>query len=133
MSFEDQSQRYLEWGYGLGRGYAASLRLSFQHHLLRELLGYTIHHEIFSTGSLPANLRIEDIGTGTGQWLIDVSHEVPSATLVGFDISSAQFPVKEWLPSQISLDKLDITKPLPRHWKNNTTSFTYSCFSVWCK
>ncbi len=113
MSFEDKSQQYLENGYGLGRGYASSLRLNFQHHLLRELLGYSIHPDILSKGSLPPNPKIADVGSGTGQWLIDVSHEIPSAQLDGFDISKDQFPSKAWLPSQITLNELDITKPVP--------------------
>lgn len=112
MSFEDKSQRYLENGYGLGQEYAASLRLNFQHHLLRELLGYSIHPGILSKGTLPPNPRIADVGTGTGQWLIDVSHEIPSAQLDGFDISKDQFPSRTWLPSKISLNELDITKPI---------------------
>ena len=114
MSSEDlQSQRYLESGYSLGRGYASSLRLNFQHHLLRELLGFSIHPEIVSNATLPPNPKIADVGTGTGQWLVDVSHEIPSAELDGFDISKDQFPSKDWLPSQISLHELDITKPIP--------------------
>lgn len=113
MSFEDKSQRYLENGYGLGRGYAASLRLNFQHHLFRELLGYSIHPSILSQGTLSPNPRIADVGTGTGQWLIDVSHEIPSAQLDGFDISKDQFPSKAWLPSQITLNEMDITEPIP--------------------
>lgn len=119
MSFEDKSQRYLESGYGLGRGYAASLRLNFQHHLLRELLGYSIHPGILSNGTLPPNPKIADVGTGTGQWLVDVSHEIPSAQLDGFDISKNQFPSKAWLPSQISLSELDITKPIPSSLEGN--------------
>jgi len=113
MSFEDKSQQYLENRYGLGRGYVSSLRLNFQHHLLRELLGYSIHPVILSKGILPPNPKIADVGTGTSQWLIDVSHEIPSAQLDGFDVSKDQFPSKAWLPSQISLSELDITKPIP--------------------
>ena len=113
MSFEDKSQRYLEDGYALGRGYASSLRLNFQHHLLRQLLGYSIHPDIVAKGNLPSSPMIADVGTGTVQWLIDVSHEIPSAHLEGFDISKQQFPSKAWLPSQIFLDELDITKQIP--------------------
>lgn len=59
------------------------------------------------------NPKIADVGTGTAQWLIDVAHEIPSAQLDGFDISSDQFPCKAWLPHQITLDELDITKSIP--------------------
>lgn len=47
------------------------------------------------------------------QWLIDLSLQLPSAQLDGFDISEDQFPSKAWLPSQISLSQLDITKDVP--------------------
>ena len=113
MPFEDKSQQYLENGYGLGRGYASSLRLNLQHHLFQKLLGYNIHPEIYRQGGLPNDPKIADVGTGTAQWLIDISHDFPSAQLDGFDISSDQFPTKAWLPNQITLDELDITKPIP--------------------
>lgn len=112
MSLSAQSQDLLESDYGLGRGFAPSLRLNFQHRLLRDLLGYSIHPEIIA-GNLPSNPLIADVGAGTGQWLIDVSHEIPGAQLDGFDISQEQFPSKAWLPPQISLEKLDITRPVP--------------------
>ena len=66
-----------------------------------------------SKGCLPPSPRIADVGAGTGQWLIDVNREIPSARLAGFDISRHQFPAKEWLPSQVFLDELDITNPIP--------------------
>ena len=113
MSFEDTSKEYLKSDYPLGRGCASSLRLNFQHHLLQKLLGYNIHPDITSHGNLPPNPMIADVGTGTAQWLIDVHNEIPSARLDGFDISTDQFPSKCWLPRQISLHELDITKDIP--------------------
>ncbi|KAL8728212.1 MAG: hypothetical protein Q9181_005425 [Wetmoreana brouardii] len=102
MTLNTQTQAFLEQGYGLSRGYAPSLRLNFQHQLLRDLLGYTLHPDIVVKGNLPPNPRVADVGTGTGQWLIDISHEIPSAQLDGFDISKEQFPSTAWLPPQIS-------------------------------
>ena len=49
------------------------------------------------------------------QWLIDLSPELPSAQLDGFDVSEDQFPSKVWLLSHISLSQLDITKDVPRN------------------
>lgn len=49
------------------------------------------------------------------QWLIDVSPDLPSAQLDGFDVSEEQYPCKAWLPSHISLSQLDITKEIPSH------------------
>ena len=95
-------------------------------------MGYTIAPKILSQGDLPRDAKIADIGTGTGyfrktansstmnqadamssQWLLDVSRELPSAQLDGFDISEDQYPNKAWLPAHITLRQLDITKPIP--------------------
>ena len=113
MSFTDKTQGYLESEYALGRGYASSLRLNLQHHLLQKLLGYNIHPDVTATGNLPSNAKIADVGTGTGQWLIDIKDQMPSAQLDGFDISKDQYPYRSWLPKQISLRELDIMKPIP--------------------
>ena len=82
----------------------------------------------------PKRLRLPILGLGLGtpkmpsalslisnanivrsQWLIDVSRDLPSAQLDGFDISKEQYPCKAWLPSNISLSELDITKEIPPH------------------
>lgn len=118
MSFDDKSQSYLEKGYALRRGYASSLRLNLQHYLFRELLGYHIHPSILSDHNLPENPKIADIGAGTAQWLIDVHRLLPSADLDGFDISKDQYPSSAWLPAQISLQELDIMKPIPSSLEN---------------
>ena len=49
------------------------------------------------------------------QWLIDISPELPSAQLDGFDISEDQFPSRSWLPPTILLSQLDITKNIPQN------------------
>lgn len=106
--------------------------MNFQHALLRDLLGYTIHPNIRSHAQFPKEAKVADIGTGTGyicttsnvslsitltfgcsQWLIDVSPELPLAQLDGFDISEEQYPSKAWLPSHITVSQLDITKDIP--------------------
>ena len=50
-------------------------------------------------------------------WLVDVNRQLPSVHLDGFDNSVDQFPSKEWLPENISLDRLDILKPIPEELK----------------
>ena len=42
-----------------------------------------------------------------------MSREHESAQFDGFDISLTQCPPPEWLPSNVSIQKLDILKPLP--------------------
>ena len=49
-------------------------------------------------------------------WLIDLQSHLPSSTVLdGFDISTAQFPPKEWLPGNVSLNFLDIFEEIPEH------------------
>ena len=49
-------------------------------------------------------------------WLIELSKKVaPSAQLDGFDISVDQYPVKEWLPKNVSLHTLDALSSLPEN------------------
>ncbi|KAF2463954.1 uncharacterized protein BDR25DRAFT_319557 [Lindgomyces ingoldianus] len=64
---------------------------------------------------LSSNLRIADIGTGTGKFLQRLSESYPTALLGGLDISPALYPPSGTLPSNISLKVLDIKQPIPNH------------------
>lgn len=79
--------------YLLVRDADESERLIKQHDLWIKSLGYRIHPSIEAT--LPkTQLRIADVGCGTGIWLIDLAlrtHDT-SSRFDGFDISSEQFP-----------------------------------------
>ena len=50
-------------------------------------------------------------------WLVDVNRQLPSVHLDGFDNSIDQFPSKGWLPDNISLNRLDVLKPIPEELK----------------
>lgn len=39
---------------------------------------------------------------------------MPKAQLEGYDISTEQFPPREWLPENVSLSQLDVLKPIPK-------------------
>ena len=42
-------------------------------------------------------------------WLLELSRQLPNhAELYGFDVSSEMFPAKEWLPTNVHLNVLDI-------------------------
>ncbi|GES59526.1 methyltransferase-domain-containing protein [Aspergillus terreus] len=61
-------------------------------------------------------LRIADVATGTGQWLLDVHRQLPdlpSSRFVGFDVSSALFPPPQALPAQVTLYEHDIRHQFP--------------------
>ncbi|KAI1496605.1 UMTA methyltransferase family protein [Biscogniauxia marginata] len=86
-------------------------RLNLFHHLWTKSFGYVIHP------SIPVdkeNLRVADIGTGTGIWLLDVHDKLPkSAQLYGMDISFDATPPIETLPSNITLRHLNVKDPIP--------------------
>lgn len=44
---------------------------------------------------------------------MDVSRQLSSARLDGFDISSDQFPRNDSLPANVSLQTLDVFAPIP--------------------
>ncbi|MBO0702644.1 MAG: hypothetical protein J2P38_06915, partial [Candidatus Dormibacteraeota bacterium] len=52
-------------------------RLDLQHYGLRELLG-TNH-----LAPIGRPRSVLDVGTGTGQWAVDICHEFPQALVVG--------------------------------------------------
>ncbi|KAL2037704.1 hypothetical protein N7G274_009649 [Stereocaulon virgatum] len=95
---------------GTRRRYDRTSTTNLLQELLGYTLGYTIHPNILTKGNLPSNPRIADVGADIGQWLIDISMEIPSAQLDGFDIARDQYPNKTWLPSQILLHELNIKK-----------------------
>ena len=99
-------------GYILGRSYSASVRLNAQHAYWVETFGYLIHPSI-PTSSDGEGLSILDVGTGTGNWIMAVQHElkVPIKTLIGCDISDVQFPHDTWLPEKVKMIELDALDP----------------------
>ncbi|KAF2097741.1 hypothetical protein NA57DRAFT_76550 [Rhizodiscina lignyota] len=101
--------------YLLNRDSYESRRLIEQHHVWVKNQGYRVHPTIEAT--LPPNARIADIATGTGIWTLDLSHSTkdthPSWTFDGFDISSAQFPSQDSVPSNVHLHIADVKRPFP--------------------
>lgn len=48
-------------------------------------------------------------------WLLDLARTLPFSALDGVDISANQYPCKEMLPKNVSLQELDTFAPLPDH------------------
>ena len=46
-------------------------------------------------------------------WLIDISRQLHSARLDGFDVSTGQYPPQEWLPDNLSLTIFDVHGDVP--------------------
>ncbi|KAI1487269.1 hypothetical protein F5X96DRAFT_650927 [Biscogniauxia mediterranea] len=100
-----------ENSYALMRDCNASSRLTAQHYLWKDLLGYLIHPDIPTRS---ADLRIADVATGNGIWLHDVARGKPTSTeLHGFDISLDQVGPKAWLPANIRMHTWDIFEEPP--------------------
>ncbi|KAK1243048.1 hypothetical protein MKX08_005860 [Trichoderma sp. CBMAI-0020] len=96
--------------YVLGREYSEGLRLETQHLLFNIHNGYTIDPKI----PITPEMKIADMGTGTGIWLLDIARQVPSTVqLDAFDISDKQFPHKDSRPDNISFRILDAFSQVP--------------------
>ncbi|KAJ5493302.1 hypothetical protein N7539_002048 [Penicillium diatomitis] len=98
-------------GYMLGRGHSAACRLNLQFFLWKESLRFNIHPSI----PISSNPVIADLGTGTGIWLINLSRELPTATLDGYDVDLSNSPPREWLPERLHLHHWDLFTPVPDH------------------
>ncbi|CAM1507986.1 Fc.00g048340.m01.CDS01 [Cosmosporella sp. VM-42] len=86
-------------------------RLDEQHLFTTKVFGFLIHPNIPITSR---TLKVADIGTGTGIWLLDVAKRLPSTCqLTGFDISSSAFPPPQTWPANVSLRTQDMFLPFP--------------------
>ncbi|KAH8901368.1 S-adenosyl-L-methionine-dependent methyltransferase [Thozetella sp. PMI_491] len=98
--------------YFLGRGFSANTRLNLQYFLWKDQ-GYSLHPSIPTDVE---NLRVAEIGVGTGIWLVDLARCLPkSARIDGFDINLTQCSPKEWLPANVEVHQLDCLKPFPEN------------------
>ncbi|KAL2038437.1 hypothetical protein N7G274_008776 [Stereocaulon virgatum] len=100
--------------YVFNRGHKSTVRLNYQHFWMKQLCGYLIHPTIPTQSP---NIRIADIGTGTGIWPLELSHELPgTARIDGFDISPAQYPHRNWLPANVILHVHNAFAPFPQEY-----------------
>ena len=102
-------------GYMLDRTYAAAARLNFQYYLWKDSLQFNIHPSILIPGQ---NAQICDVATGTAIWPINVARELPSAKIMGLDISLAQVPHTEWLPTNVVLKSWNVFEDVPEDMLN---------------
>lgn len=99
--------------YDLGRDFLGSVRLNLQHYLWKETLGYDLHPRAGADFS-SQGLRIADVGTGTGIFILSLARRLPaSCSFVGFDISADQFPIPESLPENVSFRIADAMSEPP--------------------
>ncbi|KAJ5415085.1 hypothetical protein N7465_003780 [Penicillium sp. CMV-2018d] len=97
--------------YPLSRDYVDFNRLNLQHYILKDMFGYSLHPKI------PRNqksLKIADVGTGTGIWLLDLLSQLdPSTELVGIDVDITQVGPRQWLPENLTLRQWNVFTDVP--------------------
>ncbi|KAI1826391.1 hypothetical protein F4861DRAFT_537237 [Xylaria intraflava] len=97
--------------YTLLRDSRASTRLTAQHGLWKELLGFLLHPDVPTSGE---NLKIADVCTGNGVWLLDLARRIRTpCEFHGFDISMDQVGPKPWQPANVHMHNLDVFKDPP--------------------
>ncbi|KAE9378598.1 hypothetical protein N431DRAFT_433727 [Stipitochalara longipes BDJ] len=94
-------------------GYSASARLNLQYFLFKWQTGYQLSPLIPTHNK---NLRIADLGTGSGIWPVELSSEHPSATIDAFDVTTNLIPRAEWLPPNVHFHHLDVFEPVPAEY-----------------
>lgn len=96
-----------------------SARLSYQHHVYRQLYDGLLDEKIVSALSLsepPARnppVQICDLACGNGIWAMDVANDFPHTEVTGLDVSRNSFPPKAICPKNLSLDLVDILGDIP--------------------
>ncbi|WVW79122.1 hypothetical protein I302_101087 [Kwoniella bestiolae CBS 10118] len=113
---EDEGRLYnaIQDDYALPADTEEIQRLDIQHHAIRILFGgnYLPHvGEFLRTHSpLGKNMRVLDLGCGTGTWCLEMAREFPEAEFIGIDLVPIQ---PDTLPDNCSFAMDDITKGLP--------------------
>ncbi|KAJ5087969.1 hypothetical protein N7456_011585 [Penicillium angulare] len=88
----------------------APRRLASQHLVWQLHTGYSLHPKI----EVRDGMTIADLGTGTGIWALQLAPSLlPNSKIVGYDISDAHLPHKEYWPSNAEFGVLDSMKDVP--------------------
>ncbi|KAM0328733.1 hypothetical protein ACHAQA_005146 [Verticillium albo-atrum] len=110
---------YKEGVYPMPNDDAEQDRLDLQHHLFLVTFGNKLY--LSPAGSAGHQIHnVLDVGTGTGIWATDFADEVPTATVIGVDLSPIQ---SQFVPPNLSFQVDDIEAP----WTFNVKfDFIYS-------
>lgn len=100
----------------VGRG---ALRLNTQHELFLLCLNSSLFKSPFPPScavgdtSNKRQLRVADLGTGTGIWATEVASQYPEARVVGFDLRLPPSQEANFAPANVHFEAHDITLPWP--------------------
>ena len=122
-------------GYLLQRGnWAASARLTFQHHLYKQRYGFLLHPTIASAlgfdGGIAQHVRansnneplqVLDFAGGNGIWALDLASSLPDdlkkkVQITCLDISDAQFPPRVMCPDNVTFGTHDVFDEVPEDY-----------------
>ncbi|KAK3319751.1 hypothetical protein B0T19DRAFT_488015 [Cercophora scortea] len=98
--------------YPLARDYVDYNRLNLQHHLWKDIFGYSLSPRVPRDKK---HLKVADVATGTGVWLLDLHTQLDPSTeteLVGLDTDIYVGP-KQWLPENLSLRTWSVFDDVP--------------------
>lgn len=113
MTSSLETLRAYNGDYKLPRDESENLRLSAQHYAFTRRQGWLLHPKVQEAISDIDNPQIADVACGTGIWAIEVAEKTMNSSVTGLDISDAQFPPRWTWPSNIVLDTLDLSRPIP--------------------
>ncbi|KAI0007279.1 hypothetical protein F4779DRAFT_592593 [Xylariaceae sp. FL0662B] len=104
------------------KNFRYSARLHLQHFLFQNTLGYLLEPTVAKSIGNSQQFKVADLACGNGIWLSELHSSLAKdnvyAQLDGFDINPRNFPDPVYLPTPISLKKLDILEnPLPAELK----------------
>lgn len=85
--------------------------LTEQHDIYLNILGYVVHPHIPIRSP---NLKVADIGTGSGIWLLELAKLLPATCqFVGYDLSNKLFPPQSAWPQNLSFRTRSILESFP--------------------
>ncbi|KAL2120411.1 hypothetical protein VTJ04DRAFT_4438 [Mycothermus thermophilus] len=115
----EYGRRYHAFRYGryyLPNDEGEANRESLRHEMLKDLLGGKLYAA--PIGSNPQ--KIIDLGTGFGEWAIEMGEEFPSAKVIGVDLSPIQ---PHWIPPNVEF----IVDDIEDEWAH-ASDFDYAHF-----
>lgn len=73
----------------------------------------TLKHTLLPSIPMSPQAKVADLGAGNCIWLLEMARKYPDASLHAFDISNAQYPPKEFIPANMTLNTLDVFSDIP--------------------
>ncbi|KAK5077133.1 NAD(+) salvage pathway protein [Lithohypha guttulata] len=112
---DDDASPHPDTDYKLNRDGRESLRLTAQHYCLVARQGFLLHPTLAESIRNISQPRIADVATGNGVWAAEVAREYPHASVLGLDVSDAQYSPKWTWGRNSGFDLYDLLQDVPAH------------------